>query len=209
MDAAASVTPSLAAPRNPRELFQLLAGHAVGKADLSDLLEPVDFAGVTPRHVYYGVLGRPPERFWSAAPDYDAKAHFLRGLRSPEFRVRAIELFLAAFPEKRRLVFIHIPKCAGTDLNYHLARRFLWLRHILSSPETVPDKTFFAELAMAAQRVESVQEIFVAGHIQFSHYAARIGTRLNDRIFTVIRDPIEIAMSMANYVVSQLLSDPK
>lgn len=59
------------------------------------------------------------------------------------------------------------------------------------------------------RRVASVQEIFVAGHTQFNQYAARIGTRLNDRIFTVIRDPIEIIMSMANYVISQFLADPK
>ena len=43
---------------------------------------------------------------------------------SAAFQQEVLTLLLNAFPEKRRLLFVHIPKCAGSDLSHHLMTRY-------------------------------------------------------------------------------------
>jgi hypothetical protein len=62
---------------------------------------------------------------------YHPCGHFRAALLSDEFRRNVVQGLLAAFPEKGRNVFIHVPKCAGTDLIFNLVHRFLPLPKIL------------------------------------------------------------------------------
>lgn len=203
-------TGNIAAPRTPRELFRLLAGYPEAGDDLARLFDRVDLAGVTPAQVHHAAFQRAPPRFRNAWADrYDAKAGFVGALASPEFRARAIELFLGAFPEKPRLFFIHVPKCAGTDLRAKLLPGFASLQHSLASQAWTPDHDLFAALGTAAGAVDAGKEILVFGHIELNRYVAMAGTRAADRIFTVIRDPVEIAISQANYAVTVLVDDPE
>lgn len=204
--------PLLAPPRDPRGLFRLLAERDPAGEPLAAILENVDFSGLGPSQVHHSIFGHPPatsavSQYRSAAA-YDPKADFIATLVAPEFRDKAIELFLHAFPEKRRLLFVHIPKCAGTDLRANLVPRFLALSHLLASKAWMPDEAFLAELAAAARSIDAVDDILVHGHLHLSWYLNRVGARLGDRIFTIIRDPVELALSQANYAVSVVVRDP-
>lgn len=201
---------NIPAPRNSRALFQLIARLPQAGGDLARLFDQVDCTRLTPSQIEHGVFRRAPRRLRQAwAGQHDAKAHFISALTSPEFRARSIELFLGAFPEKGRLLFIHIPKCAGTDLRTLLPPKFPSLQHTLMSTAWTPDQAFFAALAEAANAVQARDEILIFGHIALDWYVATIGTRPRDRIFTVIRDPFEIALSQANYAISVLVNDPE
>ena len=198
------------APRTPRELFTLLAQLEPGDRAVGALAERIDFRGVDPAQIVRGVFGRAPAPHeGQAEAEYDAKAHFVASLASPEFRARAIELFLHAFPEKRRLFFIHIPKCAGTDLRAHLFPKFLAIPHLWASEAWMPEEIFIAAVAAAARSVGSVEEILIYGHLPLAWYVNRVGRRLEDRIFTIVRDPVELVISQANYAVDVLVRDPE
>jgi hypothetical protein len=50
--------------------------------------------------------------------------------------------------------------------------------------------------------------ILIYGHLPFHAYVRRIGTRPGDEVFTIMRDPIDIMISQANYNVGLLVKDP-
>ena len=199
----------LAAPRNQRELF-LLLGELERGEKLENIVSCLNTSGVLPRQVYYSVHGHPPERIRGAlASDYSAQRHYLAALMSQEFQTRVIANFLNAFPEKRRRVFVHVPKCAGSDLANHLSRRFLALPHRLTSGLWTSKDELFRQLSDAARSVRGAQEVLVYGHIPLREYVDSVGTRLDDDVFAVIRDPTEIAISQANYAVTLIVRDPE
>src|SRR5947209_18943246 len=103
-------------PRTTRELFEFLALGRPG--DLPGLLDRLDFSGVIPHQVYQLVHERAPERLelFTGSASYDPRTHFEAALCSTEFREQVLRHFLHAFSEKRLPVFIHVPKCAGTEL---------------------------------------------------------------------------------------------
>jgi hypothetical protein len=199
----------LAAPRNPRELF-LLFRHYDREATLQGLLDGIDFAGVDPLQVYYSVHRRSPDRLRGALTQgYSAKKHFGAALCSGEFQSRVIAHVLNAFSEKKRTLFVHIPKCAGSDLSHHLAPRFLSFEQRLASELWVSKEALFEALAEAAKAIETADEIFVHGHIELHRYFAAAGLRPGDRVFTILRDPVEMAISQANYAITLLVKDPE
>ena len=153
----------LAAPRNPRELF-LLFRHYDREATLQGLLDGIDFAGVDPLQVYYSVHRRSPDRLRGALTQgYSAKKHFGAALCSGEFQSRVIAHVLNAFSEKKRTLFVHIPKCAGSDLSHHLVPRFLSFEQRLASELWVSKEELFETLAEAAKAIETADEIFDTG----------------------------------------------
>jgi hypothetical protein len=200
----------LSVPRAPRELFHFFS-HLQGGGELERLLDRMDGASaLTPLEIYHMVHQRAPDRLRALVQtDYSANRHLHAALMSKEFQSRAVFNFLTAFPEKRRLVFIHIPKCAGSDLTHHLAPRFLSMPHRLTSEAWVSKPELFEALAMAARLVQAAGEIFVSGHIELDAYLRAVGYRPQDRIFTVLRDPLDIALSQANYAVTLLAKDPE
>src|SRR5438874_907297 len=121
------VQPRLRRPDTDRELFELLS--LCGSVnELDTLVSRIDFSGAGPADICRIVHGRAP-----ALTDlrkqklYEPKQHFLGALFSDEFRQTLLQRFLTAFADKRRLVFLHVPKCAGTDLSLNLATRNLSL----------------------------------------------------------------------------------
>jgi hypothetical protein len=200
----------LPAPGSLRELFRLFATDE-GSQGLANLISRIDFRAVNPRQIYYCVHGRPPERLRAAIvqPGYSAEKHFTAAVTSGEFQSRAIAHFLNAFPEKKRLLFVHVPKCAGSDLSRHLAAKFLTLPQRLTSDEWVGKDELFEALRHLVQAVEDAPALFVHGHIELDKHLRAVPGRLGDRIFTIIRDPAEIAISQANYAVTLLVRDPE
>jgi hypothetical protein len=58
------------------------------------------------------------------------------------------------------------------------------------------------------QAIPYYETFFVYGHIPLGFYIDSAGIRAGDRIFSVIRDPIEMMLSQANYAITLLRQDP-
>src|SRR5580658_7199818 len=101
-------------PERPRDVFDVFA--AMGRTgSLEGLLRGIDFRLADPRMVSFAVLGRWPT--WQELTDlpdpYKAQQHLRRLVLGEEFRRGVAARMLMAFPEKRRLLFVRLPRCAG------------------------------------------------------------------------------------------------
>ena len=173
-------------PRTQAELFQLLAGYHP-RIGWDAFAETIDFNGVTPRQIYQVVLGRHPGTVEQAmdAPDYDPRRHFREVLVSPEFRQNFLGAFLRAYSSKGRDVFIHVPKCAGTDLILNLGVRSIPIPKMLEIDGWTGDAEFLEIVAGLARAALTQERLFVYGHMELGSYIDTAGIRPDDRIFTV------------------------
>ena len=108
----------ISAPATSRQMFMSLLLYD-RRQGLYNLLRQMDFAASSIETLLTAIFGKatPPTIEALAIPDSTALRDMLNEvLLSEEFRRSILRLFLNAFPEKRRLLFIHIPKCAGSDL---------------------------------------------------------------------------------------------
>jgi hypothetical protein len=198
----------LRAPRDPRSLFELFATCQPPRG-LDDLLATLDVTGIEPRHIYHAVLGRRPETLQATRkPDpYNARDHMRGALVSPEFQRKVISLILNAYPEKQRLLFVHVPKCAGTDLRIGLSTRYPALDIGLTQPNWTSQQQLFAGIHEVALGLRFTDTILLHGHIRLAAAINGGLVRPTDRIITVIRDPVEIILSNVNYVMTRILQD--
>jgi hypothetical protein len=198
----------LRAPRDPRSLFELFATYDPARG-LEDFLGSLDVTGIEPRHVYHSILGRRPETLAAArGPDhYNARDHMRGALVSPEFQRKIIPLILNAYPEKRRLLFVHVPKCAGTDLRIGLSTRYPALDIGLHRSEWTSTQQMFEAIHEAALGLRFSDTILLHGHIRIVAAIDSGLVRPTDSIITVIRDPMEIILSNINYIITRILDD--
>jgi hypothetical protein len=195
--------------RTQLELFQLLPLYSpnIGWDAFVDM---IDFTDVTPRQIHQVVLGSSPDSAEGALqhPGYDARKHFRETLLSRNFRKTLLATFLRVYPSKGRDVFIHVPKCAGTDLILNLGRRMLPLPKLLELDGWSNDDEFLEVLAGLARAAMRSERFFVYGHMELGEYAATAGIRPDDAVFTVLREPVDLMVSQANYVIGRLRQDP-
>jgi hypothetical protein len=169
--------------RNGREFFDLFSLYTP-EAGLEGVLEKLDFSGVEPRQIYFALHGRAPERRELAVPsrNYCARNHLIRVFRSKEFRKNLLPQFLHAFPEKQRLLFIHIPKTAGSEL----ANRFKEQYPYMSSQELLPgwgtEEQICNAIHSAVCRLAKSDRLFVCGHNTLEQYRLWRAIRFGDRI---------------------------
>ncbi len=104
-------------PSDLRETFELFRFYRPD-VGIKRLLQDTGIEDMSPRQIYQSVHGRPPDAFDAAVlvANYDAMASFIGALSSLEFQENLAAHLLQAFPEKRRLFFVHIPKTAGVDV---------------------------------------------------------------------------------------------
>ena len=104
------------APKTSRELFRLFLLYNK-ETGVPGLAKRINFMDVGSSQMYFSILQRLPETRNLARWDdegYDPSQHFCEMLWSDEFQSRVLRLLLSSFPEKRRLIHIHIPKSAGS-----------------------------------------------------------------------------------------------
>lgn len=196
-------------PRTQLDLFQLLAMYHP-HIGWDAFAETIDFTGVTPRQIYQVVLGRHPETIAQAVaePDYNPRRHFHAALVSREFRQNFLAAFLRAYRSKARDVFIHVPKCAGTDLILNLGGRSVPLPKMLEIDGWTNDVEFIEIVAGLSRAAATSDRLFVYGHMELGGYIDLAGVRPDDSIFTVLRDPIDLMVSQANYAIGRVRQDP-
>ena len=196
----------IAAPRNTRQTLLAFA-HYDAARELGSVLNRMDLSDVTPRQVYFSVLGRAPERIAQLAqkPEFKPRQALASALKGEEFQTRIREIVLAAFPEKRRLVFVHIPKCAGSDLLLTLRRRYPYLHHHLALPGTTGKPELFATLRDLAVGLMLSDSIAVSGHVPLRWYQERALVRFEDEVFTTVRHPRDIIYSYISFLLTRMV----
>ena len=196
------------APRDPRGLLEAFTLFD-DNAGLYELLSRLDLDGIKPRQarflVFGDLAGAPVE---DPAPGaYSPRDHINELLLSQQFQQDLLPLCLKAFPEKQRLIFIHVPKCAGTDLSANLMSRLPFLHQSMTEPAWMaPDKLLRA-ISRFVLNVRFFDRIFVGGHNSLRYYTSYDLIRPGDRAFTILRDPMEIAVSQVNYIMTRLTTD--
>jgi len=196
-------------PTDIEQTYRLLGLYDPAEG-MEKLIGRIDMTHVQPKHIYNAVLRRPPDDLAMATPHrgYDPRRHMRAALEAPEFQRSAMRNFLQIFSDKRRDIFIHIPKCAGTDLVLNLAPGRLSFPKVLTLGDWVSTEELFSSLSGLVQAASFYSEIFIYGHMQVGEYYDIAGIRSTDRMFTVIRDPVELLLSQANYAAGRLRQDP-
>lgn len=199
------------APTSPREFLLSFKDYDPDRG-LDEFLSRFDFSGVTPHQVYYSVLGRLPESAQvSAIPaGYDPHQHVKAAVLSPEFQSNLIAHILRTFPEKQRMFFVHVPKCAGSDLASHLMDRYrdVYLGQMDQSPTHLFPVLVPWRLKVLMTHMLEREMIVVVGHIGLNWLLSERLMRFGDIAFAVIRDPIDMVLSKANYVLTMLHREP-
>ena len=132
-----------------------------------------------------------------------------RQLLSGEFQTDLIRLFLRAFPEKRRLIFVHVPKCAGTDLSANMMKRWPYLHQQMTQSHWLGREDLFKAISRLVLNLRFFDQLFITGHSSLRYYTSHELIRPFDRVFTILRDPIQIAVSQINYVITRILADAR
>ena len=199
----------LPAPETPRETFDLFSLYDRSQG-LYNLLRQVDFSGRSAKQLAYAALGALAPAAEKAPANWQPEAarDTLNDLLlSRDFQQNILQLFLDAFPEKRRLLFVHIPKCAGSDLSHHLVGRYPSIAEQLRALQWTDKRLLFEALSDTVRRLHFSDTIFVRGHVNLADYLDQGLARRCDRLFTILRDPVDIAISQVNYILTRLRSD--
>ena len=205
----ASVPAVVPGPRNPRETLGVLSLFQPD-VGLLPLLDRLDLQGRSPASVWYSVFGEamPGDRF---EPEWDdtkgARDALYEWLGSEEFQANLFPIALHAFPEKRRVIFVHVPKCGGTHVAAYLGRRLPRLDHALTKHEWTRTLDVFEQLAWFSRLAPLYDLILLTGHVQLPFYAKRQLIRPTDSVFTVVRDPVDMVISQINYVLTRIAAD--
>jgi hypothetical protein len=195
------------APTCPREFFTLFESYTPDKG-LDGLMQEIDPSSVEPRHIYFALHARAPERrqFAIAGADFVPADRFARAFRSDEFRRNIIPRFLEAFPEKRRLLFIHIPKTAGSELSARFMQHFPHLSSQELAPGWGDDETICRALKDAVTRLRQSDSLFVCGHNTLERYRNWRAMRFPDQVFALLREPRQAVISQVNYVLMRIFA---
>jgi hypothetical protein len=195
----------LSFPADPRSLLESFSFYDEA-AGLEGLARQIDFEGASQHQLYYGTRGRVASGDdIKESESGSARAYFVAMLKSDDFQSNVLPLALSAYPEKKRLVFIHVPKCAGTDLCIHLSRRFPTFAANSTVGWRVPKEELYRRLRRLVLELRSADTIFVHGHLRLESCLETGIVRPSDRIVTIIRAPEEIVISKINYVLSQIM----
>ena len=193
------------APINTRQLLNLFVFYEADKG-LPSILGRLDCGAMSKRQISACVLGRAPDN-WQAALDgenFVPRAAFANRLNSVEFQTRIREIVLNAFPEKRRTIFVHIPKCAGSDLTVGLRRQVPMLHYNLATPEITQKPDLFAALKEIVLCAPFSNTIAISGHVPLRWYQERNLVRYEDDLFTVVREPRSMIFSYISFILTRL-----
>ena len=192
-----------------KKLFSCFANYnpSVG---LTSVLGGVDASGLAPYQIYLLALGRLPERAEVAVPTqgYDSAEHLLQILGSDEFQTRIFVNIMRTYTDKKKIMFLHIPKCGGSSILQDLSASYPVLTMQMTDQDWNTKEQFYRWLSIFIKNLREADFFFVHGHVPLGVYNDESIFRMNDTIFTVIRSPIERLVSMINYVMTIVAADP-
>jgi hypothetical protein len=194
----------LPVPRTTRELIELFAVYERERG-IASVVSAADFTVLdrpTVLRLVFGTLSA--RRLAKPAPDdYRPRAHLRSLLQGAEFRERARPLILEAFPEKRRTIFVHVPKCAGSDMTRLLSWRYPLLHQGYFAVGKADPEIFFERLRNFALGVRYSDTIAMAGHERLAYYHDKQHlVRPTDWLFTTVREPTSLVYSGVSYILT-------
>ncbi len=196
------------APRTGREVFEAFRRY-VPEQGIAAWLKSIDLDAAPRRQVFYAVLGRLPEAVNVAhPPGYNGRIQYHNALHSEEFQKRLMQRVLASYDDKQRLLFVHVPKCAGSDLTALLVKNYPSFNARLSERAWFPSDKMFAEIKKLVDTLAYANVIFVHGHVPLRRYLAEGSVRFGDRVFTTVRRPLDMVVSQINYILTRFSRDP-
>ena len=171
-----------------------------------------DWRGQSVAQIYQTVLARPQQEDEkrNSVGLMEPKAAFLTALQSAEFQTTTIRRICNAFPERQRLFFVHIPKCAGNTFSNGIAQRVSTFQFTLEDMSWVLPLEVIDNLSLASSKMAGSSSLFFYGHrplkplLESGLY--RHGT---DRIIFVIRHPLDILVSEANYIAETIINSER
>ena len=199
----------LRAPATFAQTVGLFAGLRQDET-VESLFARVDWSGVSARQLVHAFLDRPPadagEAGDAAGSGPAAAAVALFG--SGAFRDGLALRILRHFADKQRLLFVHVPKAAGTDFAAVMNRTYPPVSNQLSDAELFPAPQLARRLQNFARMSGDASCVFMAGHTKLSTYLDEGYFRFTDRLVAILRDPNEICVSFANYVMKRFAACP-
>lgn len=196
------------APTKLRETFESFQFYRreLGEAGL---FFDTDLQNCATRQVFYACHGRAPTSVNEALAHYkfSPRQLFIAALSSLEFQKNFIARLLQAYPEKQRLIFVHIPKSAGSDLSTHLISRFASVNTKLTDPSITSTTELHGAIKDVTLEMLASDRIYVHGHTHLDTYVKWNALRYQDEVFTTIRSPIDQIISQINYVLTRVFSD--
>ena len=104
-------------PTRPRQLFELLGALGLN-ATFPGLLRSVEIRRADPQQIVFIALGRwPTLAEIEAFPDpYNPGLHLVALIRSHEFRAQFVHNACDAFAERKRLLYVRIPRSGGASV---------------------------------------------------------------------------------------------
>lgn len=209
----------------PRDVFEIIV--ALGdQATVKSLLQCVELRLAEPRILHFMFLNRwPTEAELAAVPTPYRPQEQLRALITcKEFRAGLFRRICDCYPERTRLLFIRIPRCAGehfiatandmhpifpNDIAVHRPRdenvfvpalgrllgRFTLTRTLMAVSPTAGAFT-------QETRPEASNPAYAESGLEWTINAPP--RRAYDRLFTVIREPTGLMLSQVNAIVDAL-----
>jgi len=201
-----------AAPSGALGMFGALAAAdtpAKAKEGLREFLKAEPLAGHR-RYYYEAILRRNPstdERPLEVAKNrLDFATTFME---SHEFAFTHIDRFFEMFPHLKRFLILHVRKCGGSTVNEGVNRspQFSALNsgEILVKNYVGPRFTYYFHMMKSLTR-EEVKFITVQGHVPASYIFSRKWKRENDKVYCLVRDPVEIIVSYINFVLTGIFN---
>jgi hypothetical protein len=164
------------------------------------------------RFYYEEILGRSPEiPEYASYPVPVPSEYIAMMLSSDEFLLTHDILLQRSFPHLIREFFLHVPKTGGTTLFYAFQgdSRYCTLQLYPGY-----DNGWFSEPLRYLHGVicrlthPAVQHVITYGHPPAARIINNRLKRGRDNVFTILRHPVEGAISWLNYVFTLLAEDP-
>lgn len=194
-------------PRTGRDLFEMLRLYDA-EAGIGRVLSRMDLAGMTPRQAVFCTMGRlPPAPAARAPANYNPRSHLRRLLQGDEFQKNLLRRMLECYPEKQRLFFIHLPKCAGTDLTSILLQQMPGFNMRLLDRNWFTAETMLDALGVLVRDLAFADRVLMFAHFELRNYLADNMVRFGDRVFSVVRNPADTIISGINYILTRFRND--
>lgn len=155
------------------------------------------------RDLYKIIFNRTPEVGWGVS-----NISYLNAYVSPEILYEFIfseenltcgHLIYASTFQVPVRIFVHIPKTAGTSLNSEMNNNSI----LLTNDDACDVLDLISRYSLGAPR----KPIVLSGHRTLAFYDKYFDLCRAEQIFTIIRDPIDLAISFFNYSISKFKSN--
>ena len=221
-------------PERPRELLDVFSAMG-GEASMANLGRSLELQGATARWLIAVVLNRwPTIAELQAQPEpYDARRHLSELIVGTEFRSLLAQRILNAFPEKRRMLFVRVPHCAGEHFLQLAQTMHPVFPNRLANPRGNAPRDYFATLGQHMGRYLHTRSVMLVQPRMVPFYKPAIQAapdnteadpqageslpwtmtsppyRPSDRLFTIVRDPDEIILGQVNRIAAALQQSPE